>query len=229
MQQLGPTRDWDVFDGTTIARLATAAPEVDFGGLREAAQQQRKSNYATLQGVLADPRCSRFLLSLGNWVERRGWRNEIESEALAALSQPMPALADKILAKRHRKVLRRGAHFRRLDTNAQHDLRIDLKKLRYAAEFFLPLYATHARAKRYVKRLARLQNSLGRARDTANIRTLLGHQAGRSARAPSRRRRNDRLAGPRPDCRGENAAQEMAAVQGDAGILGPVSSLPASQ
>ena len=173
MQQLGPTRDWDVFDGTTVARLATAAPEVDFGGLREAVHQQRKSNYAILQGVLADPRCSRFLLSLGNWVERRGWRNEIESEALAALSQPMPALADKILARRHRKVLRRGAHFRRLDTNAQHDLRIDLKKLRYAAEFFLPLYATHARAKRYVARLARLQNSLGRARDTANIRTLL--------------------------------------------------------
>lgn len=173
MQQLGPTRDWDVFDGTTVARLATAAPEVDFGGLRKAVQQQRKSNYAILQGVLADPRCSRFLLSLGNWVERRGWRNEIESEALAALSQPMPALADKILARRHRKVLRRGAHFRRLDTNAQHDLRIDLKKLRYAAEFFLPLYATHARAKRYVARLARLQNSLGRARDTANIRTLL--------------------------------------------------------
>jgi len=173
MQQLGPTRDWDVFDGTTVVRLATAAPEVDFGGLREAVHQQRKSNYAILQGVLADPRCSRFLLSLGNWVERRGWRNEIESEALAALSQPMPALADKILARRHRKVLRRGAHFRRLDTNAQHDLRIDLKKLRYAAEFFLPLYATHARAKRYVARLARLQNGLGRARDTANIRTLL--------------------------------------------------------
>jgi len=70
-------------------------------------------------------------------------------------------------------VLKRGAHFRRLDAEAQHDLRIDLKKLRYAAEFFLPLYATHARAKRYVARLTRFQNSLGRARDIANIRTLL--------------------------------------------------------
>ena len=173
MQQLGPTRDWDVFASTTVSRLVATTPEVDLGGLREAVERQRKSSYCALQAVLADPRCSRFLLSLGHWVERRGWRNEINSHALAVLSQPMPTLADKILARLHRKTLKRGAHFRQLDTNAQHDLRIDLKKLRYAAEFFLPLYATHAPAKRYVARLARLQNSLGRARDIASSRALL--------------------------------------------------------
>jgi triphosphatase len=73
----------------------------------------------------------------------------------------------------HRKARKRGAHFRQLKTDAQHDLRINLKKLRYAAEFFLPLYATHAPAKRYVKRLARLQASLGSARDIASTRILL--------------------------------------------------------
>jgi inorganic triphosphatase YgiF len=173
MHQLGPTRDWDVFASTSVSRLATAAPEVDLGGLRAAVEQQRTSSYAALQAVLADPRCSRVLLSLGHWVERRGWRNEIDSDALAVLSQPMPTLADKILVRLHRKALKRGAHFRQLDIDAQHNLRIDLKKLRYAAEFFLPLYATHAPAKRYVARLARLQNSLGRARDIASTRTLL--------------------------------------------------------
>jgi triphosphatase len=174
MQQLGPTRDWDVFASTTVSRLATVAPEVDVRGLREAVEQQRKASYAALQAVLADPRCSRFLLSLGNWVERRGWRNEIDSEALAVLSQQTPTLADKILARLHRKALKRGAHFRQLDTDAQHGLRIDLKKLRYAAEFFLPLYATHAPVKRYVARLVGLQKSLGCACDIASTRTLLG-------------------------------------------------------
>ena len=133
MQQLGPARDWDVFAETTVTRLVAAAPDVDLDGLREAVERQRKSSYAALQTVLADPRCSRFLLSLGHLVERRGWRNEIDSEALAVLSQPMPTLADKILARLHRKALKRGAHFRQLNTDAQHDLRIDLKKLRYAA------------------------------------------------------------------------------------------------
>ena len=69
--------------------------------------------------------------------------------------------------------MKRGAHFRQLNIDAQHDLRIDLKKLRYAAEFFLPLYATHAPAKRYVARLLRVQASLGRARDISNTRILL--------------------------------------------------------
>lgn len=173
MQQLGPPREWDVFAETTVTRLVAAAPDVDVGGLREAVERQRKSSYATLQTVLADVRCSRFLLSLGHLVERRGWRNEIDSEALAVLSQPMPTLADRILARLHRKALRRGAHFRQLNTGAQHDLRIDLKKLRYAAEFFSPLYATQAPAKRYVSRLTRLQASLGRARDIATTRILL--------------------------------------------------------
>ena len=173
MQQLGPARDWDVFASTTVSRLVVTTPEVDLDGLREAVERQRKSSYSALQAVLADPRCSRFMLSLGHWVERRGWRNEIDSHALAVLSQPMPTLADKILARLHRKTLKRGAHFRQLDTNAQHSLRIDLKKLRYAAEFFLPLYATHAPAKRYVARLAKLQTNLGRARDIASSRALL--------------------------------------------------------
>jgi triphosphatase len=173
IQQLGPARDWDVFAETTVTRLVTAAPDMDLGGLRDAVERQRKSSYGALQTVLADPRCSRFLLSLGHLVERRGWRNEIDSEALALLSQPMPTLADKILARLHRKALKRGAHFRQLNIDAQHDLRIDLKKLRYAAEFFLPLYAAHAPAKRYVRRLARVQASLGRARDIASARILL--------------------------------------------------------
>ncbi len=126
-----------------------------------------------MQDVLADPRCSRFLLSLGQLVERRSWRNEIDSEALAILSQPMPVLADRILERLHRKTLKRGARFRRLDIHAQHNLRINLKKLRYAAEFFLPLYAAHAPAKRYVKRLAGLQSSLGRVCDIGSTRVLL--------------------------------------------------------
>jgi triphosphatase len=173
MQQLGPARDWDVFAEGIITRLVTAAPDVDLVGLRDAVERQRKSSYGALQTVLADARCSHFLLSLGHLVERRGWRNEIDGEALAILSQPIQALADKIVARLHRKALRRGAHFRQLNVDAQHDLRIDLKKLRYAAEFFLPLYATHRPARRYARRLARLQTSLGRARDIASSRILL--------------------------------------------------------
>ena len=173
MRELGQTRDWDVFAATIVSRVATTTPEVDFSGLREAIERQRVFSYDRLQTVLDDPRSNRFLLSLGHWVERRGWRNDIDSDALAILSQPMQSLAGKILARLQRKALARGAHFRQLDTAALHGLRIELKKLRYAAEFFLPLHATHASARRYVARLARLQKSLGHVCDIASIRRLL--------------------------------------------------------
>jgi triphosphatase len=173
MQQLGPARDWDVFAATTVTRRVTAALEVNLGGLCEAIERQRQTSYAALQAVLADRRCNRFLLSLGQWVERRGWRHDIDSDALAALSQPIATLSDRILTRLQRKALERGAHFRQLNNDAQHDLRIDLKKLRYAAEFFLPLYAGHASAKRYAARLSKLQGSLGRTRDIAATRILL--------------------------------------------------------
>ncbi|WP_315834843.1 CHAD domain-containing protein [Bradyrhizobium prioriisuperbiae] len=173
MQQLGPAREWDVLATTTLRRLATELPEIDFGELREAVDRQRTSSYGELHGALADPRCSRFLLTLGHWIERRGWRNDIDSHALALLSQPMITLADRILGRLHRKALKRGAHFRRLDIEAQHDLRIDLKKLRYATDFFLPLYAASATARRYAERLAQLQGNLGRAHDIGGTRILL--------------------------------------------------------
>lgn len=172
MKKLGRAREWDVF-AETITRLVAAVPDADLGGLRDETDRRRKSSYGGVRAVLADPRCNRFLLSLGGMMERRGWRNDIGSDALITLSQPVAKLSDEILARLHRKVLKRGAHFRHLDYAAQHRLRVDVKKLRYAVEFLLPLYADHAPAKRYAKRLAKLQSGLGRVCDIANSHILL--------------------------------------------------------
>jgi triphosphatase len=48
-----------------------------------------------------------------------------------------------------------------------------LKKLRYAAEFFLPIFGQHPLAKRYVAQLSKLQDALGDANDGAATRSLL--------------------------------------------------------
>ena len=50
-----------------------------------------------------------------------------------------------------------------------HRLRIALKKLRYTAEFFAPLYP-RGDVKRYLKKLRVLQNHLGELNDAANVR-----------------------------------------------------------
>ena len=175
MQMLSPARDWDVFTTTTLARLQSAcASEVDFDGLRRAAEPHRIASYALLRKALTDPRYTRFQLSLHRWTERRGWRSEVPSEALGTLTQPASALAVRVLARLHRKALKEGAHFARLHPEARHDLRVTLKKLRYAAEFFLPVFAKDPSAKRWVARLAKLQDALGHAQDSTVTRSLLG-------------------------------------------------------
>ena len=174
MQVLGPARDWDVFVTTTLARLEEAcASDVDFTGLRRAAEPHRIASYTVLREALMDPRYTRFQLSLRRWIERRNWRTEVPSQALETLTEPVSALAGRVLTRLHCKALREGAHFERLRIEERHDLRITLKKLRYAAEFFLPIFARHPSAKYYVAQLSKLQDALGHANDGAAMRSLL--------------------------------------------------------
>src|SRR3546814_1425955 len=86
--------------------------------------------------ALASPRYTRFLLRLGGWLEDRGWRPEATREAARemALAQPLVALADALLAKRHRQALKRGRGFAKLPTAERHQLRIAVKKLGYTTE-----------------------------------------------------------------------------------------------
>jgi CHAD domain-containing protein len=78
-----------------------------------------------------------------------------------------------VLGRLQRKALKEGAHFARLKPEARHDLRVTLKKLRYAAEFFLPAFSKQPSAKSWVVRLAKLQDALGNANDGTATRSLL--------------------------------------------------------
>jgi CHAD domain-containing protein len=55
---------------------------------------------------------------------------------------------------------------------ARHELRIALKKLRYASEFFRSLYGRKD-ARRYLRRLSRLQDLLGALNDVATAGRVL--------------------------------------------------------
>jgi inorganic triphosphatase YgiF len=163
---LGTARDWDVFITDTLSGPSQAlSAAVDFDGLRQGAEPHRLVAYATLREALAGQRYNRFQLSLRRWIESRGWRNELDSSSLAALLEPAPAFATRVLTRLHRKALRRGAHFGQLPAEARHQVRIALKQLRYAMEFFQGLHGEHDKAKNYIGCLAKLQNALGHDND----------------------------------------------------------------
>jgi triphosphatase len=168
-QLFGAARDWDVFITETMTAPSEAVETdlFDFDSLREAAEPHRLAAYATLREALVSRRYNRFQLSLRRWIETHGWRNELENRSLAVLLEPAPAFACGVLTRLHRNVLKRGKHFRHLEPAARHRVRVELKKLRYAIEFFHGALGENAKAKNYIGHLAQMQDDLGHHNDTS--------------------------------------------------------------
>src|SRR5262249_32315993 len=80
------------------------------------------------------------------------------------------AVAAEQLRRQWKKILKSGKHLDRLDPQHLHRLRIQAKKLRYAAEFFAPTFPRKRairRRKDFVASLQQLQDALGELNDIA--------------------------------------------------------------
>ena len=171
---LSGARNWDVFLAEVLTEVAQGCGPLDgFDAIREIAERSRASSYAAACEALAERRAGRFQLALGAWIEQRGWRCNVSGDNLAALAAPAISFASRVLARHHGKVLKRGRNWQELSPEARHDLRLAVKKLRYAADFFLPLFGDQGSARRYARRLGRLQDRLGCYNDAATTRQLV--------------------------------------------------------
>jgi CHAD domain-containing protein len=83
---------------------------------------------------------------------------------------PIEEFAFGQLARRWRQVRKKGRVLAKIDPRSRHKLRIQTKKLRYAAEFFASLFTTRRalkRRKHFLAALERLQDALGDLNDIA--------------------------------------------------------------
>src|SRR3974377_2506317 len=86
------------------------------------------------------------------------------------------AVAADQLRRRWKKSLKSGKHLDALDPQHRHKLRIQAKKLRYAAEFFGPAFPhkkSMRRRKDFIESLQQLQDALGELNDIAVNEKLL--------------------------------------------------------
>ena len=174
MSSLNEARDWDVFITETLPAIAQACPAVDsFDVLKSAAQERRRKAHDTARAAIANPRSGRFQIALGLWVEQAQWRAGAAPEALRVLAAPGRPFASEVMEKFRRNALKRGRRFTKLSPEERHELRIALKKLRYASELFLPLFKNNKSKRRYAKTLASLQDHLGRANDMSVMEELV--------------------------------------------------------
>ena len=169
---LGPARNWDVF-ADHLRPLEQHFPDAPgIAELSRKAQESRRTAYRLVQQTITAPRYTDFVLRLLTWTETRGWRQQAVSEASVNLLAPLGHLAAELLERRHRKARRLARRFDKLAPPERHQLRIALKKLRYALDSLQELYRPKP-VQRYLRCLASLQDDLGIVNDIATMDGLL--------------------------------------------------------
>ncbi|MBV9883224.1 MAG: inorganic triphosphatase [Sphingomonadaceae bacterium] len=152
------------------------------GQARARLHAEREAAYDRVMAAIESERARTLLLRLALWLELGSWRFKPRAEA------NVRALAAHQLERQWRKARRRGAELGSLDADAEHQLRIDIKKLRYAAEFLAGLHAGRAeaaRASRFVSALKQLQEQLGIANDHRTAEAVAARLAPGETLAPA--------------------------------------------
>lgn len=119
---------------------------------------------ASLRNATRTARVHSLILDAMRFAESRGW----ETGDADPMRRESPALdvAGEALSRCWRNVRRKARKIETLNVEERHALRKQLKKLRYAIEFFATLYDDR-KVDRTVRRLRRLQDVFGEVNDAA--------------------------------------------------------------
>jgi len=171
--ELGAVRDLDVFIEELLAPLfGVRSDDPGLERLRDEAERLREQRRQELRKSLHSRRETRLLLELGHWISRSAWREQALSECSALLFQPADLYASGVLSRLQRKAEKLAPEALTGPPAVRHELRIALKKLRYACEFFRSLYPKKD-VRRYLRRLSRLQDLLGALNDIVTAGRVL--------------------------------------------------------
>jgi triphosphatase len=174
---LGGARDWDVFATETVpavtaSRAADPAATASLRRLSKRADQPRRAARDAARDAVRSKRFQQLVLAAGALCALPDFGAPPAADPGAAPPQAS-AFARAMLRRRHRKLVHQAAVAAAGAPGERHALRIAAKKLRYAAEFFTPLFDP-GRARAYATALAALQDVLGRGNDAATAARLAG-------------------------------------------------------
>lgn len=153
--QLGDARDLDVY-------LKRDLPEEEL----QAVSRAREQAYDRVIEAMNDARSRLLVIDLAGWLALGSWRGE--SRAV----RPITPFAAKRLDRLWGAVEPTGRRLEQMGEEERHRLRIEVKKMRYAVEFFTDLYRPSKAKKHFVASIEALQEALGLLNDIATARTL---------------------------------------------------------
>jgi inorganic triphosphatase YgiF len=168
---LGRARDLDVFLDEMLAPTAAShGADARFDALSALVRARQARAWDELTAALASERFRRMVFELTAAALTQPWRRS-NAGGEAGLA-PAAQFAHERLSARYAQVRKLGKHVGRLSETERHALRIKLKKLRYAVDFFGSLWPEQ-RTKRFLKRLGAVQDVLGEMNDAAVARALV--------------------------------------------------------
>lgn len=166
---LGKIREWDVFI-EELSQASYLAEHPDVQVLLTHCMNQRAQCCLALNGAGKARSLQHLLLRFAHWMNGSYWHQAAEDTPTA---RHFARHHLKRLAKRYQHT---AAHLDTCDYTKLHPLRILAKKLRYASEFFAPLYGNHE-TQTYLTALGEVQDMLGRIHDLVIARCLLANLA----------------------------------------------------
>ena len=168
----GGTRELDVFATELLAPVEDGTKKPGLPQLRLILEELRRESWGQAVKLVQSDDFTGFLLDLASAIETRIWQEAASYEQLGAFERPARALASEALDKRLKQASKRAKHLSSLNVEERHRLRIALKKLRYSAEFFAPMF-TAKPVSIFLERLSKLQDLFGALNDAATVETIL--------------------------------------------------------
>lgn len=170
IDQLTPARDFDVFlQEHLLPHCDADRANRGLQHLKRAGLRRRRQEFAGLSGLVEGERCRRLIVDAALWLAEEGNRRGSKHRSLRHVAR-------QSLSHFDRGILKQLPGFERMNPRQLHRLRIRIKKLRYAVEFFKLLYPGK-RSRKQVKRvtvaLKALQDSLGGLNDIHVHRALM--------------------------------------------------------
>lgn len=163
---LGPARDLDVLIRALGAQEVPADVEQrDVDELLLQLGRQRSLCYANATALLQGASFQTLLFSAAAWIEGGDWLSRTPGEVGVA---PLIPFSSAVLRSRRRRFEKKARDLAALGPKARHRLRIKVKKLRYATDFFASAFTSRKsilRQKAFSSALETLQDRLGELND----------------------------------------------------------------
>ncbi|HEY6993688.1 MAG TPA: CHAD domain-containing protein [Xanthobacteraceae bacterium] len=216
--ELAPARELEVLVTRVVAPARRRHSRLaGVSSLSRDLAAQRAMALARAQDAVRSARFRALTLEIAAWLEAGQWTRPQDDLVRDRGEVPIEISAAEQLTRRFRKIRKQGKVLTQLDAGRRHKLRIQAKKVRYAAEFFANLFPgkkAARRRKRFLSALEGVQDGLGDLNDIAvhedRITAIANDGGSRRRRGSPKRAFAAGLLSGREDARFETALANAA-------------------